>query len=86
MEVNQVVQTVTHSDNELTTQEDKNNFSDKNLGAESHFVVMSQQDNGVGLYRIVSDETDLDTGILPQTIRLVNTFESMEEAMSWLSN
>jgi hypothetical protein len=45
-----------------------------------------QQDKGVGLYRIVSDETDLDTGILPQTIRLVHSFESAGEAMSWLQD
>jgi hypothetical protein len=47
---------------------------------------MQQPDKGVGLYRIVSEQTDLDTGILPQTIRLVNTFESMGEAMSWLQD
>jgi hypothetical protein len=45
-----------------------------------------QQDKGVGLHRIVSDETDLDTGILPQTIRLVHSFESAGEAMSWLQD
>jgi hypothetical protein len=73
------------SSDEQSTDEDKKLFSDKNLGSESHFVVMSQ-DKGVGLYRIVSDETDLDTGILPQTIRLVHTFESAGEAMSWLSD
>jgi len=77
------------SDNSETSDNDEKNIfpgnDDKNLGAESHFVVMSQ-DKGVGLYRIVSDETDLDNGILPQTIRLVHTFESAGEAMSWLSD
>jgi hypothetical protein len=73
------------SDNEQSSSQ--NNFSgneDKNLGVESHFVVM-QQDREIGLYRIVSDETDLDTHILPQTIRLVHSFDTAGEAMSWLS-
>jgi hypothetical protein len=71
---------------EQSSNENENSFSDKNLGAESHFVVMSHQDKGVGLYRIVSDEKELDTGILPKTIRLVQTFESAGEAMSWLQD
>jgi hypothetical protein len=77
------------SDNSQTSDNEQKNIfpgsDDKNLGAESHFVVMSQ-DKEIGLYRIVSDETDLDTGILPQTIRLVHTFDTAQDAIQWIND
>lgn len=73
------------SDNELTTQEDKNNFSDKNLGSESRFIIM-QQDNGqVGLFQIISEEPELSSN-LPHTIRPIENFESASQALSWIND
>jgi hypothetical protein len=74
------------SDNELTMQEDKNNFSDKNLGSESRYIIM-QQDNGqVGLFQIISNEDNMSVNILPKTIRSIEPFDSTAEALSWIND
>jgi hypothetical protein len=70
-----------------TNSENEDEFTDRHhkgdLRPTDHFVIMPQ-DKGVGLYRIVSDETELDTGILPQTIRFVQTFDDSADALAWL--
>jgi hypothetical protein len=78
------------SDNsEKSDNDDKNIFADKNLGSDSHFVIMSQDDNNddgpIGLFQVVSDETALDTNILPKTIHPIKSFDTAQEAISWIS-
>jgi hypothetical protein len=75
-----------YSDNELTIQEDKNNFSGKNLGSESRFIIMQQDNEKVGLFQIISNEDSMmSVNILPKTIRPVESFDSTAEALSWIS-
>jgi hypothetical protein len=65
--------------------ENENNFSDKNLGSDTHFILM-QQDGKIALFSVVSDETALDVNVLPKTIRPIQQFDSSSEALSWISN
>jgi hypothetical protein len=43
------------------------------------------QDGKIALFSVISDEKELDTGILPKTIRPVESFDTPSEALSWIS-
>jgi hypothetical protein len=40
----------------------------------------------ITLFSIVSDETALDTNVLPQTIRPIHQFDTTQDAVSWIQD
>jgi hypothetical protein len=81
--------TSSSSSDEQSTDEEKNNFftgKNHNDGIDdSSRYILVQQDGKIALFSVISDEKELDTGVLPQTIRAVHEFDNMQEALSWLS-
>jgi hypothetical protein len=77
------------SDNsETSDNEQKNIFADKmdkNLGADSRFILMSQ-DGKIDLFSIESNERELDVSVLPRLIHPIESFDSTAEALSWIND
>jgi hypothetical protein len=73
------------SDNsETSDNEEKNIFPgshDKNLGSESRFIIMQQDNEKVGLFQIISNEDNMSVNILPKTIRPILEYDNVAEAL-----
>jgi hypothetical protein len=74
------------SSDEQSTSEDKNKFSDKNLGAETRFIIVQQDNEKVGLFQIISNEDNMSVNVLPKTIRPIEEFDSTTKALSWIND